>query len=598
MKLFLLSLLATPAYAGDCENYCVGVRGNGELEPAHPAALARMTEDYGLPKTLAGGSSATVSMFFLEQVRANAKVAGEPSEERRRKLQALMLKTMPEFEAAMTKDAKVVDGYGMMKAFGGGDPKQIKEAIAAFKNAGGMSPEELKATLGKYGPLLNPELLRLVMSNPVKFGPEAVKSITNLGAFNAVTDDTIFFRPGLIDFKGVAVVLGYMGDFYAGNTDPETKEKLDKFLDDCADSTYHKEWGDAPKSCREGFAKIAAEYLRNGKFQNKALFEKVKTSLPTTAVLKGDGMSRYLQTKRAYEQGKVKNIADFAVDFKKDMAFGYWGDPSQLSAVGKGLEKYREMGDAKATHFQSLGSANWFEVLATSPAEPGIANAQPIPMDTTREQVLAELAKPSSKRWQGLHYRKDVLSVGGWSDLHPTAVLKATPGCDRVIYLTRHANYGDSKFGQQIFIRLTGSKKDIPFWDKIGDGGAGGWCDDKILAAGGDPAAVRGTPWNQISNLCNPESSFRRALDVSDAAYCTDWDNGQYDVFQEKMRDLIKHVYEAPLIPTTGAGAECRLNDPPGHADPRALPGCLPYPKRAPGGRPTPEDDRNSRSAE
>jgi hypothetical protein len=172
-------------------------------------------------------------------------------------------------------------------------------------------------------------------------------------------------------------------------------------------------------------------------------------------------------------------------------------------------------------------------------------------------------------------------------------VLKAQ-GCERTLFLTRHGSHGDSKFGQQVFIRLTGTQKEIPFWEKIGEGGPGGWCADRVKDAGGDPEAVASTPWHQISNLCNPQSSFRRALDSSDGTYCTDWDNDKYDVFKGNMRALVKHAYEAPLIPTSAAAQECRLNNPPSSPDPRSLPGCLPYSKRQPGSRPTPVDENGN----
>jgi len=590
---FLLSLLAIPAHAENgCDNYCVAVRGNGEAEPAHPAALARMVEDFGMPKALAGGSSATVTQFLVEQVKVNAKASGADGE-RKRKLQALVLKSMPEFEAAMTKDAKIADGFGMLKTFSGGDTEQIKAAIAAFSNAGGMSGDELKAALAKYGSLLNPELVRLVQKDPEKFGPEAVQSVVKLGNFDAVGDKTLFFRPGLVDFKGVAVVLGYMADFYAGNTDDATKAKLDKFLDDCADATYHKEWMDAPEECRTRFQTIAADYLREGNFQNKALFDKVGAhgeSMPTTAVLQGQGILDYEKKKQEYLNGTAQDIEKFSVNFDRDIRFGYWGDRDQLSAVQRGLAPAAKQGDVKAGHFRSLGAANWFEVLSTSPAEPGIANAQPIPFNTTWEQVKAELAKPLEERWKGLRYRKDVLSIGGWSDLHPVSVLRATPGCDRVVYLTRQAAYGDSKFGQQVFVRLTGMTDKVPFWKQFGDSNPGGWCEDQITAAHGDPREVRKAPWNDVSNLCNAKSSFRRALDAADAVYCTNWDADANEVFHGNMRALVKDAYVSPMIPTSDAGVACKLNAQPAGLDPKALPGCLPLAKPLPKAAAAPVD--------
>ncbi len=577
---FALLLQPTGIQASGCDNYCVGIRGNGEAVPAHWGALSRMVEENGMPKATAGGSSATVTMFFLDSLEGNPKVKTESDSERKKKIQALMIKSMPEFTAVMTKDAKIVDAMAMLQAYRGGDPELRKKAMEAFGRAGSLSPSELQKVFEKYGALVNPELLALVMKNPVRFGPEAQKSIQNLGAFNAVTDDTIFFRPGLVDFRGAAVVLGHMADFYAGNTDPETQAAFDAYLDDCADKAYRKEWSDVDSGCRQRFQKIAADYLRGGKFQYKALFNKVGTNmdaLPTTSVIQGKGLQQYMQKKKEYENGTARGLADFSVDFERDMRFGYWGKQELVSRTDRGLERFREQGDLKAKSFKSLGHGNWFEVLSTSPAEPGIANAQPIPQNTTREQVIAELKKPMSKRWQGLSYRRDAISTGGWSDLHPTQVLKAQ-GCSPVVYLTRQAKYGDSKFGQQIFIRLTGSKKDIPFWDHVGDASPPGWCPDRIRAEHADPAKVNATPWSRISNLCNPQSAFRRALESADVVHCTNWDAAENDVFKGQMRSLVKDAYESPSIPATDAGRACKLNRQPSSSDPRGLHGCIPYP--------------------
>jgi hypothetical protein len=582
--LILLTLLSAPAaHPAGCENYCVAIRGNGEAVPAHWAALARMVEENGMPKATAGGSSATITMLLLDSMSGNPGVQAEKDAERKRRIQALMLKSMPEFTAAMAKDAKIADGFAMLQAYSGGNKELIEKAMKAF--TGPLSTKQLQEAFAKYGTLLNPELVALVNGDPSKFGPEAVKSINNLGKFNAVTDDTIFVRPGLVDFKSTAVVLGYMADFYAGNTDSDTKMRLDAFLADCADEAYRKEWM-ALGECRKRFGKIAADYLSLGQFQNKAIFQKVgnnASTLPTTSLILGEGLKKFRDLKSDYLSGNFDKIPAFSLNFDSEMGLGYWGRAGTLARVNQGLESYREEGDLKASRFRPLGEANWFEVLSTSPAEPGIASVQKIPMGTTREQVLAELEKPLATRWSGLHYRTDAYSAGGWSDLHPTAVLKAQ-GCSPVVYLTRHAAYGDSLFGQQIFIRLTGTRAQIPFWEKIGDAGAGGWCADKIRAAGGNPEEVAKTPWARISNLCDPGSSFRRALRLADATYCTDWDNENFGVFSGQVWALVKDSYLSPLIPTTAAGASCKLNPQPGSLDPLALPGCLPYAAKAEGG--------------
>src|SRR5688500_14013677 len=98
---------SSASLAASCENYCVGIRGNGEAAPAHWSALSRLVEENGMPKATAGGSSATVTMFFLDSMAGNPKLKAEQDSEKKRKMQALMLKSMPEFMAVLAKHSKV-----------------------------------------------------------------------------------------------------------------------------------------------------------------------------------------------------------------------------------------------------------------------------------------------------------------------------------------------------------------------------------------------------------------------------------------------------------------------------------------------------------
>jgi len=70
--LLLISLGSASLWAG---NYCVGVRGNGELALAHWVSLARIVENKGLPEAIAGGSSAAISLFFLDALSYNKNLS-------------------------------------------------------------------------------------------------------------------------------------------------------------------------------------------------------------------------------------------------------------------------------------------------------------------------------------------------------------------------------------------------------------------------------------------------------------------------------------------------------------------------------------------
>ena len=53
------------------DRYCAAIRGNGELMPAHWGSFSKLVERYGLPSAMAGGSSASITMFLLESVSLN-----------------------------------------------------------------------------------------------------------------------------------------------------------------------------------------------------------------------------------------------------------------------------------------------------------------------------------------------------------------------------------------------------------------------------------------------------------------------------------------------------------------------------------------------
>lgn len=556
------------AHAAEPAPYCVGIRGNGELAPAHWAGLARVVEENGLPKGMAGSSSGSVTMFFVDSLAGNPLVAAEADPEKRRKMQALLLKSLPQFSATMAVSDKVASAWEFGKQLGQ-SKSPVKDAFKQlWKGDGPITGKDLEKLYGKYSVLANPELLRGLESKPLYFRKEAQQSLSVFGKFDAKGDEKLFFRPGAVDFRSFAVVLGDIADFYAGNTDDETKASLATWASDCADTAYGKQWQDsANDDCSKKFQKIVSDYFAKGNFQRKALFEPVGKNVPaypSTALVRGEGLKNYNDAKSAYLNGEDRLYSAFAVDFDRDLSFGYWGEADKLAEVGKGLEKYTNEGDLKSKKFRSIGQGNWFEVLAVSPAEPGLANLQRMPKNTTRDLVLQEFQKPYSTRWDGLEYRKDVISAGGWSDLHPTLVLKAA-GCENVVYLTRQD--GDAVFGQQVFIRLTGLQGKIPFWGNIDDKNNTGWRVD------GTPAAD--TPWNKIYNLGNPESSFNRSLREADAVYCTNWN--RYNIFKEEMWPMVKQAYGAPVFLKNGAPQGLGVNPGDSFGDlARRYPGCAP----------------------
>ncbi|MGZ3693476.1 MAG: hypothetical protein ACXWQO_04745 [Bdellovibrionota bacterium] len=543
----LLALLLIPnlSYA---EDYCVAIRGNGENAAAHWAGLSRMVEEKGMPVGAAGGSSATISMFFLDSIAGNPAIQGEKDTEKKKQMQALMLKSLPQFVTTMAKADGVMGAYNFVTELAKNKSDLKAAAMETLRGAGSVTPEQFKKGFQKYGPLVNPEMLQGLKANPEYFSKEAKQGLSVFGKFDAGSDDKLFFRPGLVDFKAFSMVLGNIADFYAGNTDPETKAELNKYTDECAGAAFGKAWSELPEDgCKARFQDIVTSYLKKGEYQNKALFNEVGKNIPTLAatslvhgsgpngqVVEGDGLREYAKLKMAYNRGEDKDYKDFSLNFSKDVSFGYWGTREDLEKADHGLEADRQAGDLKAQKFKAIGPANWFEVLAVSPAEPGLANFQPIPQNTTRETVLAEWQKPALERWQGLEYRKNIVSAGGWSDLAPVGVLKAM-GCPSVTYLTRKG--GDTIFGQQVLIKLSGDKENIPWWLNIKDKNEQGWPTIGTKAAD--------TSWNRLSNRGNLHSSLQNSMRKADDFYCTDWDS--FNVFGGQMAAMVDEAYKTGL---------------------------------------------------
>jgi hypothetical protein len=544
--------------------YCAAIRGNGENVAAHWAALARMIEENGLPEKAAGGSSATVSMFFLDSVAGNPAIRRERDPVLKRKKAALLVKSIGAFLTEIARTDEAVSVYQFMKQLkNSSDLKaQFEHLLAsAGKNEGKLSSQEIERVFRKYFSLLNPEMVQGLLSSPSFFVGEAQKAFEVFGQFDAVNDKNIFFRPGLVDFKEFALNLGHIADFYQGNTEAETRHALDDFLSACAEKTYRQEWSGSDEGCRRQFSRIVDAYLARGKFADKAVFQpvgKFLPAIPTTALLKGEAVKLFAETKYSYMRGSDRDYGDFHVDFDRDLRFGYW--TKEGAKIEAGLAPWIRQGDLKSQKFEAIKPGNWFEVLATSPAEPGLASIQPIPVNTSRSQVLAERQKPVTERWNGLAYRRDALSAGGWSDLHPIPVLKAS-GCNQVAYFTRID--GETIFGQQVFIRLTGEQKEVPFWDHIGDQNNEGWKVEGVTA---------NSPWNKLYNLGNPSSSLNRALVATDISYCTNWN--RYEPFHGEMEAMEKEAYAAPVFIRPGVAERFRVNG--NHApDPEKYPGCL-----------------------
>ena len=548
--------------------YCAAIRGNGELMPAHWGSMAKLVERYGIPSAMSGGSSASITMFMMESIGLN-KLA--KNDEQR----ALLIKSIEGYFETLTQTSEGKALISLLKdkaeisllvqklAASQGQPDQATSAELAAFQLKHMQDIQVVMESSDLQAILNPEMLQYIQQTigmakifEESKNPELKKQVDfryaqiqqafeNFGKFSTITDNTIFFRPGIISFEKVAKLFGRMANFYAGyglGKNNEVKLAVDgmmtQFINVCGVASKGKSWQQIVLEkpvCRQMLGKSVLDYREESKRQELAgvkLKNRVNENIgkhistfPTTSVLISGAVKKYKNAKADYQ---VTTDPSFGLDFKihpTQYKFGYWGNVAELDKIKKNLKnkngfidgrgiKVNLSKDKKSSKFLSLGSAPWLSALSTSPAEPGLAS------------VLT------------IRNRTDVLSVGGWDDLHPTMVLRAV-GCKNIMYVTRRG--GDSMFGQGVIRKLTNiGGFDWQEWEGL----SAEQKYEKNARGDKNDVGVKATSWSKLYNLANPESSFSKSLTLADGVWCTNWD--KLDI-KNGMPAVIAEGYNAPL---------------------------------------------------
>lgn len=563
----VITLSSNSPHAG-ASDYCLAVRGNGELAPAHWGGFARLVERMGLPKAMSGGSSGSVSLFLFDSVAANPILGAKDSDTEKTRASLLVksfesyLETValrPEWQSALkTANDLQVKGGGQGQDFStwiqtlfAQDPTKLIqlllenraqiESSLAFAIEMGLLNEETFAPLyqglNELASPSSPATHALAMGRVKFFAGEAVNAITLLGKFNAETDANLFFRSGIVNFRKLGATIGKAANFYAGKEWPANlTKKANVFFDRCSALAAGRTWNDMRKSdptCDIDFKAMVQEYETLGlpkkaKSRELDLIGSSIATFPSTSVLTGKS---YQDAKLAISNYSQALDPNFGARFTKmvtdrnELKFGYWGDSKDLARIQKNLStafqdskgrKFDFSKDEKSRRFMSLGQAPWLEALRTSPAEPGLAAFQ-------------EISTPAGP----------AISAGGWSDLHPAALLKAY-GCETTVYLTRRG--GESMFAQGVAKRLLGIEE--VSWSQLSTA-------DAVKAANvvrnnqGTPNAAPSI-WNSLYNLANPDSSYNTALKIFDAVICTDWN--KFNVQDPgAVPAMIDESYHSPL---------------------------------------------------
>jgi hypothetical protein len=550
-------------------SYCAAVRGNGELMPAHWGAMARLVERYGIPSAMAGGSSASITLFLMESISLNPLANSDLK-------RSLLIKSIEGYFETLTHTS---EGKALSNLLSNKEElrKTFQKLIAHKMNIpDNATAIELMALKAKHlkdievilessdlKEVLNPELSQYIAetialgekfteTNNQKYQAMAnyrysqvQQAFNNFGKFSTLTDNTLFFRPGLISFSKVGKLFGRLANFYAsyglgrGN---RTKEEVDslmtQFLDVCSKNSKGKSWQQIVKGrpvCRQMLGQSVLEYRgelkrleRSGariKYRIEEKIGKHLATFPTTSILIKKAVPHYKRVQKKY---LMNSDIKFEHNFKvhpTQYRFGYWGNEKELKTIEKNLkskngfidgrgERLNFSKDKKSQKFTSLGDTRWLDALSLSPAEPGLARILP------------------------MNGRDDLLSAGGWNDLHPTLVLRAL-GCRNIMYVTRRG--GDSMFGQGVVKKLTHiGGFNWKEWENLSAS------EKRLKNARGDRGDVgeRASSWSKLYNLSNPKSSFSKSIEVTDGVWCSDWD--QQDI-RKGMSSIIADGYNAPL---------------------------------------------------
>lgn len=451
---------------------CAAVRGNGESILTHFASLSQIVEHYGVVDGMAGGSSGSITTFTYESILKNPAMKGDPARV------ALALKSLQGYASTVGDSEEAISIKGLAATAAKLKADYAARGIEALSSAESVeAAKRLKEVLSvpEVRAIVNPEIFAMLADTEhLAFNVNEIKTtIGQLGAFS-VDDNRLFFRTGVLAWPALAQLFGRVGDFYAGYG-PADEAGMSAWLDACAEPTRGKPWSEAANvsiesggTCGTALDALVKSYRAKVRSGDGGTFasridERVGDAksplhkLISTAVLERQAVTKYEAARARYVTGEFPSGSIPFEPAFSDVNFGYWGSDADLAKVAARSAK---ADDLKSRKFASLGNATWREILAASPAEPG----------------LSRFVELSDGR----------LSAGGWSDLAPSLVLKSM-GCEQVVYVTREGD--ESGFATKIAKNAGMSESD----------------------------------WKSLYDLSNADSSYARSVAAADGVWCTNW---------------------------------------------------------------------------
>jgi len=463
---------------------CAGIRGNGQNLFAHYGSLARHVEEYGAIKCAAGGSSGSITAFFVESIWASPEVhncrRGRCGIRARDARMSLMLKSVIGLvDTGLFEDAETVAALlqgieedGIIELLNGPVPQEGVDALLRL--------------LRDLGPLINPELFELFANSPdpVFHATDIIEGLQK-GLQFIVDDPKVFLRTSVINFDAFATLVGVYGSFYAGYG-PADRDGVSAWLRACARRGIGLTWeevaalpGTEGRTCGETFSDLFNAYREafaelGGRNRADDPVGGYMPSFGVTGVLTGDAIV-------AWEEARAAWIAADPIEFVPnfdDIGVGYWGQARELRRMERNLD--RRFTDLSSEQFVPLGSATWREVLSSSPAEPGFSPGVPL--------------------------SSGFVSVGGWAD-----PLRVTP------------------------LEALGARRTITI-NRLG--GVGGFTENVTRLLNASDAQIEA-----LYSTVDPASSFYVGLSEATGVWCTDWDGQGGD-----PNLLFNDAYNSPLI--------------------------------------------------
>jgi hypothetical protein len=492
--------------SGNSLKLCAAVRGNGHYILSHFGALGRITENFGVLDAMAGGSSASVTMFLYESILMNPLVKDAPADIRQQRA-ALLLKSALGYLEAVKESPEANSVRLLFDVLTRAKQQGLLELNPTDYIATARALNELLSN-SNVVELINPKILRILVNadnmKPLQWQrqlSEVQLAASSILAFKA-DNQKIFFREGVINFSGFASAIGRIGDFYSGSA-PVDLGEMEKFLNACGQVSQGKEWTQFAEaqisggSCGDQFRRLVGDFrlaIKSGKNPDKPRIEQdIGQMLPTivsTAVIADKrALKQYEDGRKRYLAGRDPNLN---IDFDS-VKFGYFL-PSSLEKKIVDQHIALNSKDAKDRKFYSLGSGRkWRDALETSPAEPGLS--------------------------PGVLLKTGEISIGGWSDLAPVQILEYA-GCDKILYLTRRGEESD-------------------FLVSINDDGRSG----RRLGVA-EQLNLKPIQRSTIYDLDNPASAFSRAILKAEGVWCTNW-NGFTDT---QIDEMYQESFNAELV--------------------------------------------------